>query len=273
MPGLATLSLGQYYPVESPAHRLDVRVKIVVTLLWATVLLAISNFLGLLAMTLVLIVAIKTCRVPGRLVLRGLRPLLHILWLTLLIHLLFTGGPQAFAWGPLSVSYTGIELGLFVTVRLVLLVAGTSLLTLTTTPIQLTDGLEYLLRPLKLIRVSSHELALMMGIAVRFVPLLLGEADKIMKAQMARGADFSSGGVVKRARGLIPLLIPLFVAVFRHSGELASAMESRCYQRGQPRTRLRELQIRVPDWIFFAAGSLSLLLVLYVGRLPQAWFF
>lgn len=268
LPVLANLTWGQYYRSESRAHRLDARVKIVVALFWAAILLAVTNFWSLLFLGVLFLLAVRSCRVPWRVVTRGLRPLLYILVFTLLVHLFFTAGPKLFSWGPLSLSRSGLESGLFVSFRLILLVMGTSLLTLTTTPIDLTDGLEFLLRPLNIVRIPSQDLAMMMGIALRFIPLLLTEADKVTKAQMARGADFATGGLYKRAKGMMPVLIPLLVAVFRQSGELASAMESRCFRRGHPRTRLRALHISLPDWFFLASATSVLFLALYIGRLP-----
>ena len=242
------ITIGQYIPGESIVHRLDPRTKIILSLVIIVALFVITSISGYAILLGFLVAATLLSGIGVRIVLKGLRPLVAILVITFLLHLFMNPGRMIFTIGPLTATYEGVYRGVFMVGRLVLLVIVTSLLTLATSPIQLTDGTEYLLRPLTRLGVPSHELAMMMTIALRFIPTLLGEADKIMKAQMARGADFESGNMVQRAKGLIPLLVPLFVSAFRRADELAMAMESRCYRGGKGRTRLRQLRLSSIDY-------------------------
>ena len=236
------LTIGQHIPGDSVVHRLDPRTKIIGTALLITLLFTVDGFLGYLLAALAIAAVIHLSELPWRFVLRGLRPLLMILLLTVGLNIFLTEGEVVFRFLFLTVTREGIARGLMMGTRLVLLIVGTSLLTLTTSPIQLTDGIESLLGPFRRIGVPAHELAMMMTIALRFIPTLLDETEKIMKAQMARGADFQSGGLMQRARNLVPLLVPLFVSAFRRADELAIAMEARGYRGGQGRTKLRELR-------------------------------
>ncbi len=263
---LSSVTIGQYYPVESLVHQLDPRPKIVITLLFMVGLFLVRNVFGFLSFFAVIFLTIYLAQLPWKLVFRGIRPILYFLVFTVIIHLLFTKGEIIFHLGPFGVTKEGIMNGLFVISRLLLLVIGTSLLTLTTTPVQLTDALEFLLRPWRRIKVPAHEIAMMITIALRFIPTLIVEAEKIMNSQMARGADFESGNILRRARNYIPLLIPLFISAFRRADELALAMESRLYRGGEGRTRLRELQMGSRDWLAFTIGTVFIFAISWIGR-------
>jgi energy-coupling factor transport system permease protein len=249
--------LGQYVPVDSPVHRLDPRTKILGTLWLAIVVFGVRSLGDLVALTVFLAAVLAAGRIPPGYTLRGLRPVLWLVGLAVLFQVLFgeSGGHVLLRRGPLVITRENVVLGVFYGYRLILLVVATTLMTFTTSSVELTDGLERLLRPFRRVGVPAHELALMMTIALRFIPTLLEETDKIMKAQMARGADFASGGLVRRARALVPLLVPLFVSAFRRADALALAMESRCYRGGEHRTRMKELRVAVRDYV--AAGVLA----------------
>lgn len=260
------VTVGQYFPAESPIHHLDPRVKICLTMLLMVAIFMVKSFTGFAALGLLLCLVVYVGQLPWSWILRGLKPLRYILLFTLVMHLLFTPGLVILLLGPLRITQEGLRNGLFFCARLVLLVSGTSLLTFTTTPIELTDGIEYLLSPFRRFKVPAHELAMMMTIALRFIPTLLVETEKIMKAQMARGADFESGNIFRRAKSLVPLLVPLFVSVFRRADELALAMESRCYRGGEGRTRMRALRMEGKDWLMGMATVVLLVLAILVGR-------
>ncbi len=260
---LKNITMGQYYPVDSAVHRLDPRMKLILTILFIVAVFMAHSFAGYLLLFLFLIFVCKKANVPFRYLLKGLRPLRMIIIITFLLNLFFTPGEDIWVsvW-VIRITREAFLQALFYSLRLAFLVAGTSLLTLTTSPIALSDGMELLLTPLKKIHFPAHELAMMMTIALRFIPTLLEETDKIMKAQMARGADFESGNLIVRAKSMVPLLVPLFVSAFRRAGDLAMAMESRCYHGGEGRTRLRVLKTTKNDWI--ALGALLLLLGLII---------
>lgn len=247
---LTDITIGQYIPGDSLIHQLDPRIKIVITIMLITALFFISTFSGFAVFLGYVIIIIIISKLPIKRVLKGLRPVFFLIILTFVLHLFLTdGGRVLWQWGFISIHEKGLYTGLFMVSRILLLILFTSLLTLTTSPLQLTDGIEYLLSPLKKIGIPASELAMMMTIALRFIPTLLEEAEKIMKAQMARGADFESGNIIKRAKNLIPLLVPLFISAFRRADDLALAMESRCYRGGEGRTRLHELVIKKGDII------------------------
>lgn len=248
------LTIGQYLPGKSAVHRLDPRTKILSSLAFVVIIFAARDWRGYAALTAFTVVALAFSSIPFRFILRGLRPIIFILGLTLILQVFLTPGQPLFKIGPLTATREGLTQGLYLAYRLVLLMVVTSLMTLTTSPIALTDGMEKLLNPFRRIGVPAHELAMMMTIALRFIPTLLEETDKIMKAQMARGADFESGNIMARARSLVPLLVPLFVSAFRRADELATAMEARCYRGGEKRTRMKELRLTSLD---LAAGALS----------------
>ncbi|MEC9488705.1 MAG: energy-coupling factor transporter transmembrane component T [Halanaerobium sp.] len=253
------ITIGQYLHRDSLVHGLDPRTKILLTMFVVIVLFLIASFWGYLLVFGYTFLIILLAKLPLDKILRGLRPVFFILIFTLLLHLIFTkGGDVIFRLGPLVVEEQGLYTGLFMVTRIVLLVLFTSLLTLTTSPIRLTDGIEYLLKPFRKIGVPAHELAMMMTIALRFIPTLMEEADKIMKAQKARGADFEGGSLIKKAKSLIPLLVPLFISAFRRADELAMAMEARCYRGGESRTRMTELAFHRMDFVFII-GSLIFL--------------
>jgi len=238
---LKDITIGQYIPGNSLIHQLDPRSKIIAVIIYMTALFIINNAIGYYFILLFSLAIIFLSKVPIRFYLKGLKPLLIIIFLTVGLHIFMTPGTPIGEIGPLTITKEGVKQGLFMGTRLVLLVTVTSVLTLTTTPIALTDGIELLLNPFKRIGVPAHELAMMMTIALRFIPTLIEETDKIMKAQMARGADFESGNIMQRAKALIPLLVPLFLGAFRRADDLAMAMEARCYRGGENRTRMKQL--------------------------------
>ena len=250
---LKDITIGQYISGDSIIHNLDSRIKIVITILMITALFFISSFIGFAVFFLFVFLVIFLSQISVLRILKGLKPIFFLVILTLLLHIFLTkGGDVIWQWKFISIEEEGLFTGLFMVTRILLLIMFTSLLTLTTSPLQLTDGIEYLLSPLKRFGVPASELAMMMTIALRFIPTLMEEAEKIMKAQMARGADFESGNLIKRARNLIPLLVPLFISAFRRADDLALAMESRCYHGGEGRTRLHELKVERRDYIAVA---------------------
>lgn len=246
---LRDITIGQYYPVSSCIHRLDPRVKILSTFIYIISLFIVKNFIDYTYILVFLGGTILLSKVPFKYMLKGLKPLFLIIIFTFSINIFMTKGEVLYQLGPLDITKEGIRQAVFMATRLILLIIGTSLLTLTTSPIKLTDGIEKLLNPFKKIGIPAHELAMMMTIALRFIPTLLEETDKIMKAQMARGADFESGNILKRAKSLVPLLVPLFISAFRRADELAMAMEARCYRGGENRTRMSELSLHGRDFI------------------------
>lgn len=260
---IKNITIGQYYPKDTTIHRLDPRVKILSVFVFIISLFFIREFVAYTSPVLLLILSIITSKVPVSYILKGLKPIFVIITLTFIINLFMTTGEVLFRIGPLTATVEGLRHAVFMAIRLVLLVVGTTLLTLTTSPIELTDGIENILKPFKRVGVPAHELAMMMTIALRFIPTLLEETDKIMKAQMARGADFESGNIIKRAKNLVPLLVPLFISAFRRADELAMAMESRCYRGGENRTRMRELILHSRDYL--ATGIMTLYIVTVVG--------
>ena len=260
---LSNITMGQYYPVNSPIHRLDPRVKLLLTLALIVAVFLVKTLAGYVLILGFLYLTARLARIPFPMLLKGLKPLRMILLLTFLLNLFFTAGETVLVeFWIVRITLEAVRQAVFYSLRLVFLVLGTSLLTLTTSPVALSDALELLLSPLKKIHFPAHELAMMMTIALRFIPTLLDETDKIMKAQMARGADFESGNLISRAKSMVPLLVPLFVSAFRRAGDLAMAMESRCYHGGEGRTRFRVLKITKQDWI--ACGAMAGLIALVV---------
>lgn len=247
------ITLGQYYPGESWVHRLDPRLKIIATLVYIAALFVVDDFIGFVIAAVVLGVVIAISKVPFRFIVRGLKPIFIIILFTFVLNLFMVPGKALAHIWIFTITQEGLRMAIFMAARLILLIIGSSLLTLTTKPISLTDGIESLLSPFRKIGVPAHELAMMMTIALRFIPTLLEETDKIMKAQQARGADFESGNILRRAKSLIPILVPLFISAFRIAQELAMAMEARCYRGGQHRTRMNAMKLRKRD---FAAGIL-----------------
>ena len=253
------ITLGQFVPGDSAVHRLDPRTKILAMIAYIVLVFLVQSMAAFAVPFLFVALALLLSGVPLSYVWSSLKPMRWLIAFMFLINLFFTQGERVlFSWWIVRVTYEGVRQAVFISLRLILLVAGTSLLTLTTSPIALTDGLERLLKPLARIRFPAHELAMMMTIALRFIPTLLEETDRIRKAQMARGADFESGGLIARARAMVPILVPLFVSAFRRADELAMAMESRCYHGGEGRTRMRELRLARRD--LYAAGTVALFL-------------
>ncbi len=247
---LTDITIGQYVHGNSIVHILDPRIKIINTIILITSLFLIANFWGFAIFLGFNLFVIYISNLPLTKVLKGLKPILFLVLLTVILHIFMTrGGEVLFQWKFLRIESEGLYTGTFMASRILLLIMFTSLLTLTTSPLQLTDGIEYILKPLKRIGVPASEISMMMTIALRFIPTLMEEAEKIMKAQKARGADFESGNLIQRAKNLIPLLVPLFISAFRRADELALAMESRCYQGGKKRTRLHIMQIKRRDII------------------------
>ncbi|MEF9852942.1 MAG: energy-coupling factor transporter transmembrane component T [Hydrogenoanaerobacterium sp.] len=248
---LKDITIGQYFPGKSAVHRLDPRVKIVLTLAYVVLLFLASNVFGLLIGIVFLIISYGISRIPPKMIIKSLKPVVPIIIFTAVLNMFFIDGEPLFAWWIFKISREGVEMAVLMAIRIICLIAGTSLLTYTTSPIALTDGIERLMSPLKALHFPVHELAMMMTIALRFIPTLIEETDKIMSAQKARGADMESGGLMQRARALIPILIPLFVSAFRRADELALAMECRCYRGGEGRTRMKQLKLQAID--FFAS--------------------
>lgn len=258
------VTIGQYLQGDSFVHRLDPRVKILLTLLFMVIVFFVDTMVGYIPLFLYVAAIIYVAEIPVKSLIRGLKPILMIVVLTFIINLLTTPGQLLTKIWFLEITREGIEKSIFIAVRIVLLVMGTSLMTLTTSPIAMTDGLESLMTPLKVIRFPAHELAMMISIALRFIPTLFQEAEKIMKAQKARGADFESGNILNRAKAMIPLMVPLFINAFHRAEELATAMEARCYRGGKGRTRLNPLQMQTIDWISLAAVTVFFVVVAYL---------
>ena len=254
---LKDITIGQYIPGVSPVHKLDPRTKIISIVLYMVGLFLVNNFAGYMFLTLFTVGIILLSQISLVTILKGFKPLALIIFLTLALHVFMTEGQIIWRWGFLKITWEGLRQGIFMALRLVYLVSITSLLTLTTTPIALTDGLEKVLKAFFV--PIAHELAMMMTIALRFIPTLIEETEKIMKAQMARGADFESGGLLSRAKSLIPLLVPLFLSSFRRADDLAMAMEARCYRGGEERTRMKQLMMGSRDYFAF------LIIILFLG--------
>lgn len=245
------ITIGQYYKANSAIHALDPRVKLVATIVFIISLFVFDKPVGFVVAAVALAMVILLSRVPFSFIVRGLKPIMMLLAITVVFNLFLVEGETAFKIWKLTITWEGIKSAAYLAVRLIMLIIGSSMLTLTTTPNHLTDGIESLLKPLKVIKVPVHEIAMMMSIALRFIPILLEETDKIMKAQMARCADFESGNIIKRAKGMLPILIPLFISAFRRANDLAMAMEARCYRGGEGRTKMKPLRYRGLDWMAY----------------------
>jgi energy-coupling factor transport system permease protein len=263
---LRDITIGQYYPSGSVLHRMDPRFKIIATITYLSGLFIINSLFAYLPILLFLAIVIKISRVPISYVLRGLKPILLIILFTVSINLFLTPGETMISFWFFKITFEGLRQAVFMASRLMLLITGSSMMTFTTSPIELTDGIEALLGPLKKIGVPAHEIAMMMTIALRFIPTLLEETDKIMKAQMARGTDFETGSLIKRAKNLVPILVPLFISAFRRADELAMAMESRCYKGGEGRTRMKTLRLSKIDFTGMFFILVYLLVVLMVNQ-------
>ena len=264
---LKDITLGQYFPGNSVAHKLDPRTKLILVVVYIAALFLSKWFVSYALMAAVLIACVTISRVPPRSLVRGLKPVLFIIAFTAILNLFYTPGTEIWRWWIFKITIEGIETAFFMMLRITMLIMGTFLLTYTTSPIRLTDGLESLLGPLKKIHVPVHELSMMMSIALRFIPTLIEETDKIMSAQKARGADFESGSIVQKAKALIPVLVPLFVSAIRRAAELATAMECRCYHGGEGRTKLHVLRYEARDYIALALGVLITAGIIVLGQL------
>ena len=255
---LKDITLGQYFPGTSKIHRLDPRTKLIMLVVYIVALFMAKSWVSYALMLAFLVIVIRISTIPTKSIVKGMKPLLMILVFTGILNLFFTTGegqPLVNFW-VITIYAEGVERAFFMVIRILMLITGTFLLTYTTSPIALTDGLEALLNPLKKIKVPVHELAMMMCIALRFIPTLIEETDKIMCAQKARGADFESGSLMDRAKALIPILVPLFIGAFRRADELATAMECRCYQGGEGRTKMKMLRYHREDFVSFGCGIL-----------------
>lgn len=256
---LKDITLGQYFPGKSPVHLLDPRTKLLMLVVYIVALFLAGNWVSYGILLVFLLVVIRISTVPFRSIVKGMKPLVMILIFTGILNLFFTGGETVLlkVW-VITLTKEGLIRAIFMTARILMLITATFLLTYTTSPIALTDGLESLMNPLKALKVPVHELSMMMCIALRFIPTLIEETDKIMSAQKARGADFESGNILERAKALIPILVPLFISAFRRADELATAMECRCYQGGEGRTKMKLLHYRRRDFGAFGMGALLL---------------
>ena len=262
------ITLGQYFPGNTVVHRLDPRTKLIMTVLYIVILFVAVSYVSYGMVLLFLALCIGLSGIRLKTVFSGLKPLLIIIIVTAVLNLFYTKGEHLiFRVWKLSLYWEGVEVAFFMALRIMLLIMGTLMLTYTTTPLQLTDGLETLLGPLKKLHLPVHELAMMMSIALRFIPTLIEETDKIMSAQKARGADFESGNLVQKAKAMLPLLIPLFIGAFRRADELATAMESRCYHGGEGRSRMKVLKMERRDWLTLILGAALLVLVILLRRL------
>lgn len=270
------ITIGQYYPTESRIHRLDPRVKIICTLLFLVSLFVQNSLLGYVIATVYLGAVIKLSKVPLKYIVKGLKPIVILLMFTVVMNLFLTqGGKTLVHFWIFTITENGLRTSVFMAVRLMYLVAGSSIMTFTTSPNGLTDGLEKLLHPLNRFNAPVHEVAMIMSIALRFIPILLEETDKIMKAQMARGADFESGNIIQRAKAMIPILVPLFVSAFRRANDLAMAMEARCYHGGDGRTKMKPLRYRGGDRMAYIVTVVYMILIIAVGRFVpfKLWIF
>lgn len=264
---LRDITLGQYYQTDSVLHRLDPRVKLAGTLLYIISLFFFRNFIGYFIAAVFLAGVIKLSHVPFKFMVKGMKAILFLLLITVVFNLFLTPGETLVSIWKLTITREGLQTAVTMAVRLVMLVIGSSIMTLTTTPNNLTDGMERGMRPLKVFKVPVHEVAMMMSIALRFIPILLEETDKIMKAQIARGADFESGNLIKRAKALVPLLVPLFISAFRRANDLAMAMEARCYRGGEGRTKMKPLVYQKRDRIAYLCILAYLAVSIGLGRI------
>lgn len=261
------ITIGQYYPAKSLLHRLDPRVKLVCTLLFLISLFLFSSIPGYAVATVFLVSVIKLSKVPFSYIMKGMKPIIMLLLITVILNLFLTKeGEVLFRAWIFTVTAGGLRTAVFMAVRLVYLIAGSSLMTFTTTPNELTDGIERLLHPLNKIKVPVQEVAMMMSIALRFIPILLEETDKIMKAQIARGADLESGNIIQRAKSMIPILVPLFVSALRRANDLAMAMEARCYRGGDGRTKMKPLRYKTRDYMAYGVVIIYMIAVFVIGR-------
>ena len=266
---LRDITLGQYYQTESAIHRLDPRVKLVGTICYIISLFLVNNIWGYLIAALFLAAMIKLSNVPFKFMVKGMRAIVFLLLITVVFNMFLTPGEALVSFWKLTITKEGLRLAVLMAIRLSFLIIGSSVMTLTTTPNNLTDGMENLMNPLRKLKVPVHEIAMMMSIALRFIPILLEETDKIMKAQIARGADFESGNIMKKAKALVPLLVPLFISAFRRANDLAMAMEARCYRGGDGRTKMKPLIYKKADRVGYCVLALYLIVCLSIGKVTE----
>ena len=264
---LRDITLGQYYQTESLIHKLDPRVKLGGTLIYLISLFFFKNIFGYVVAVLFLACVIKLSKVPFKFMVKGMKSILFLLMITVIFNIFLTPGRELFSVWIFTITYEGLEIAFFMAMRLTFLIIGSSVMTLTTTPNNLTDGMEKMMSPLRVFKVPVHEVAMMMSIALRFIPILLEETDKIMKAQIARGADFESGNIIKRAKAMVPLLVPLFISAFRRASDLAMAMEARCYRGGEGRTKMKPLIYKKRDYLGYLALLLYFVVSVTLGRI------
>jgi energy-coupling factor transport system permease protein len=265
---LKDITLGQYFPGDTIIHRLDPRTKLTLTIVYIVALFLVKSWTGYAMMAILLVAIVWSSRIPVKTIFRSMRPIAVVILITAALNLFLTSGDVLFKIWIIKVTREGVITAAQMSLRLIMLITGTFLLTYTTSPLALTDGIEALMNPLKKIHFPAHELAMMMSIALRFIPTLIEETDKIMSAQKARGADFDTGGILKRAKAMLPILVPLFIGAFRRADELAEAMESRCYHGGEGRTRMKKLGMKSRDWVALALGAITIAAVVLVNRLP-----
>ena len=263
---LKDITLGQYYQTESVLHRLDPRVKLVGTICYIISLFLVNSVWGYLVAALFLAAMIKLSNVPFKFMVKGMKAIMFLLMLTVVFNMFLTPGEALISVWKLTITKEGLKLAIMMAVRLTFLIIGSSVMTLTTTPNNLTDGMENLMNPLRKFKVPVHEIAMMMSIALRFIPILMEETDKIMKAQIARGADFESGNIIKKAKALVPLLVPLFISAFRRANDLAMAMEARCYRGGDGRTKMKPLIYKKADRVGYGVLTLYLIVCITIGK-------
>ncbi len=262
------ITIGQYYPADSPIHKLDPRCKLICTVVYLITLFCFRSISGYLLATLFLVIVVKISKVPFTYILKGLKPILVLLCITVFFNLVFTQGEDVMAsFWIFRITANGVNTAFYMAIRLIYLILGSSLMTFTTTPNQLTDGLESVMRPLNKIHVPVHEIAMMMSIALRFIPILMEETDKIMKAQIARGADLDSGNIIQKTKAMIPILVPLFVSAFRRANDLAMAMEARCYHGGEGRTKMKPLRYTDLDYRTYVIVVVYAIISIMIGRM------
>lgn len=261
------ITIGQYYPADSQLHKLDPRVKLVGTFIFLVSLFVGTGMIAYAVATVFLAVVIRLSRVPFKMIMKGLKAIIIVLLITVSFNLFLTSGEVIFQLGFLKITKEGVSVAFFMGLRLIYLVLGASLMTLTTTPNDLTDGMESVLAPLNKIKVPVHEISMMMSIALRFIPILMDETDRIMRAQKARGADFESGNLIKKAKAMVPLLVPLFISAFRRANDLAMAMEARCYRGGEGRTKMKPLHYEKRDRAAYAVLLIYLAVMIVAGRI------
>lgn len=259
---ISDITIGQYFPGDSVVHKMDARMKIMLTMLLIVSIFICKNILSLAAVVIFTVVLVFISKIPIKTILKSIKPLAIIIVITALLNIFYGKGEPLVELGRLKITLDGIETAVFMAVRIIILVVISSLLTYTTSPTQLTDALERLLKPLKLVKIDVHTIAMTMTIALRFIPTLIEEIDKIMSAQKSRGADMESGGLISRAKALVPVLIPLFISAFRRANELAYAMECRCYRGGDGRTKMKVMKFSARDFVALAAVAVFIALII-----------